>query len=699
MAGHPPVADRFEVPEGAGRILRVGAVLAGAGLLAHLLHGVFDIGGRSWDGFFANGLYNALIIAGALAVVARGVLVREERRSWIALGLGVLAWAAGEIIYTLKYGTATAPVPSLADPFYLAYYPGALYAVWRLARQRLASADRYLILDGLISSFAAAAVVSAAIFGAVWSTAGHKPEEVLTNLAYPVGDMLLLAAAIGVFSLTGWRPGRAWLVLGAGFVVGMVADSIYLYQQAVGTYHVGEVTDSLWPAAMLALAVAAWVRPPPQRERPVESMTMVAVPGVFALVALGVLVTSMFHRLNDLAVALAAASLLTVIARAALTLAENLRLLARARQEALHDVLTGLANRRMLLLDLEAMLAEATEEDPLVLVMFDLDGFKAYNDAFGHMAGDGLLARLGRNLDASITPFGRAYRIGGDEFCALIRPQPPGVDTIVGTAVAALTDRGEGFEIGSSHGIVFLPREASGMTAALRLADERMYHDKGERKAVLSPGREMLAAVLRERGAALSRHLQELAELSQRTGHRLGLSEEQQDELVRAAQLHDIGKAAIPDEILNKPATLSAEEWKLVRGHTIIGERILTTAPALAPVARIVRSSHERWDGAGYPDALAGEAIPIGARIISVGDAFLAMIADRSYGAGMSPDRALDELRRGAGTQFDPVVVEAFSAEVGMALGAPDRAPAPNGAALAATGGSSAGDVAAHEDQ
>ena len=139
----------------------------------------------------------------------------------------------------------------------------------------------------------------------------------------------------------------------------------------------------------------------------------------------------------------------------------------------------------------------------------------------------------------------------------------------------------------------------------------------------------------------------------------MALLAEELDEVVRAAELHDVGKMAIPDEILHKPAALDDKEWEFIRQHTVIGERILEAAPSLLPVAKLVRASHERWDGSGYPDRLAGESIPLGARIVSACDAFDAMITVRPYRGAMQAEEALSELRENSGTQFDPDVVEA----------------------------------------
>jgi HD-GYP domain-containing protein (c-di-GMP phosphodiesterase class II) len=145
-------------------------------------------------------------------------------------------------------------------------------------------------------------------------------------------------------------------------------------------------------------------------------------------------------------------------------------------------------------------------------------------------------------------------------------------------------------------------------------------------------------------------------------GRELGLGTRELLEVRRAAALHDIGKVAIPDAILHAPRALTEDEWEYMRQHTIIGERIIAAAPELRGVGKIVRSSHERWDGAGYPYRLAGESIPLGSRIVAVCDAFDAMVTDRAYRLGRSPQEALEELERCAGKQFDPIVVGAFRA-------------------------------------
>lgn len=331
------------------------------------------------------------------------------------------------------------------------------------------------------------------------------------------------------------------------------------------------------------------------------------------------------------------------------------------REQAMTDPLTGLGNRRRLTEDLTSAFARGAAAGPSVLLLFDLDGFKSYNDTFGHLAGDELLARLGGRLRGAVDGVGTAYRLGGDEFCAHLVLNRRDPDGVIGDAAAALTECGLEYTIEASLGVVLLPREAHSAQQALRLADERMYANKRSRSGGAGgQAGEVLLRSLRAKQPDLDEHSSNVAGLAARVARRLGLSGEALDEVARAAQLHDVGKVGIPDAILNKPSHLSDGEWELIHNHTVLGERILLGAPALRPVARLVRSSHERWDGFGYPDRLCGEEIPLGARIVAVCDAYEAMTTERAYRSAVPHYSACDELRRCAGTQFDPAVVQAF---------------------------------------
>jgi diguanylate cyclase (GGDEF)-like protein len=332
------------------------------------------------------------------------------------------------------------------------------------------------------------------------------------------------------------------------------------------------------------------------------------------------------------------------------------------------DALTGLANRRKLDEDLARACASGRGA---IFALFDLNGFKPYNDTFGHAAGDALLARLGASLEEAVAGDATTYRLGGDEFCVLAPLDPRTRDTIVARAAAALTDHGDGFTVDASYGAVVVPDEVDAPKDALRLADQRMYAQKqGGRQSVGQQSAAVLLQALTEREPSLGPHVDGVANLARAVALQLGLSPAQVETVEKAARLHDVGKVAIPEAILRKPAPLDAEEWMFIRRHTVIGQRIVSAAPALEEVGELILSSHERWDGTGYPDGLAGTEIPLGARIVAVCDAYDAIVSDRPYASARTHEEAIAELRRSAGTQFDPEVVEAFCAAVATARAA-----------------------------
>jgi diguanylate cyclase (GGDEF)-like protein len=339
---------------------------------------------------------------------------------------------------------------------------------------------------------------------------------------------------------------------------------------------------------------------------------------------------------------------------------ENASLLGESREEARTDVLTDLGNRRALVRDLALAIAEPPGPPELLLAMFDLDGFKQYNDSFGHAAGDALLARLGGRLALATQHTGCAYRMGGDEFCMLVRCSPDAAEGLLDNAVAALEESGEGWKIGCSHGATWMPSEAASASEGLKLADERMYANKASRSSASRQVSDALLQVITEQNASLDEHVERVSEFACAVAEALGEPEHEVWRVRLAARLHDVGKTAIPAAILDKPGPLDEREWAFMRRHPLIGERIVLAAPALAGTAPLIRSSHERIDGNGYPDGLRGEEIPLGARIIAVCDAFDAMTSERPYRGPTGVDAALAELQRAAGTQFDTEVVNAF---------------------------------------
>ncbi|MDQ6818726.1 MAG: diguanylate cyclase [Actinomycetota bacterium] len=643
------------------RALTCGGVLA---LAIHFAHGQLGLGGHAFDAVIGDWLLNAFIAAAAASCLLRARRVPAERLAWVLLALGLLLDVSGDVYFSLVYGDSSNASATPADAFYLLYYPVVYGAIVLLMRQRMEHFSANMWIDGAIAATTAAAVTAAIAFDPILgSSIQGSVANTAVNLAYPVGDLALLAIVVIAFALIGWRPGRVWLLLGLGLGVSSIADTADLYQLANNTYHVGGMVDSLWVLSALLVSLAPWQQEVGRQERRFEGTWLLLVPGAFGMTALAVLVYAGFRHVNALGLILAGVAILLVIVRAAWTFRENLRLLETSRHDAVTDALTGLGNRRLMTAELERALADGPASPPAVLAVFDLDGFKLYNDRFGHMAGDTLLALLGHRLELAVVGAGSAFRPGGDEFCVLLSCKRREAEARVAAAASALAADGDGFSVTASFGRAWIPSEADTPSAALRLADDRMYAQKGGRRgSARQQTHDVLLGVLREREPKLHAHLREVGRLARIVGSKLGMREEELDELHRAAELHDIGKAAVPDTILTKAGPLEEQEWAFMRRHTLIGERILLAAPALAPAAGTVRSSHERWDGTGYPDRLRGEAIPLAARIVAVCDAFDAITSDRPYAPARARAQAIDELRAQAGTQFDPNVVEAFLA-------------------------------------
>jgi two-component system, cell cycle response regulator len=623
---------------------------------------LWTLGSEGLQDFFGRWIYDAVVLGAAALVLLRAALDPRERGAWLALGVGLLLWALGQTYYSaILYYASPAPFPSPSDALFLLFYPASYLALVLLLRDRIARLEPLAWVDGLIGALAIAGVAAALIFPPVLEALGGSAFGVGVSLAYPCADLVLVGLLVGGLAASRWRGGGIWLLIAGALLLFGASDVVYL---AVG----GQSTEALnlasigWPLAFLLLATASWLPgEPAEVTRDAIERRRIVAPIVLGAVAIALLAIGSFESIGVAAVALGVACLLAVLVRLAITFEQNAVLLEQTHGEATTDALTGLPNRRQLILDLEAALAARPAEDQ-VLAFFDLDGFKAYNDSFGHPAGDDLLTRLGGQLAVAMAPYGKGYRLGGDEFCVVGSTKAASGSEICAVAEAALSDRGRGFIVTASWGMVQIPAEAASATDALRIADRRMYTKKGQRAdSASSQTRGVLLRVLHEREPELERHLDGVARLVAAVGRRLGLDAEELDVMVRAAELHDIGKVAIPDEILHKPGPLTDSEWALMRKHPLIGERVLDAAPALEPVAKVVRSTHERWDGTGYPDGLAGREIPIASRIIFICDAYNAITEGRPYKRPLSREQALDVLREGAGTQFDPELVKAFA--------------------------------------
>jgi two-component system cell cycle response regulator len=320
------------------------------------------------------------------------------------------------------------------------------------------------------------------------------------------------------------------------------------------------------------------------------------------------------------------------------------------------DQLTELPNGSQLRKDITAFLAGRLGDERRTLLIFDLVGFKKYNDSFGFACGDALLRRLARKLADAVGDQGVVYRLRGAQFAVVTASRETA--PLRSSAADALFEIGEGFMIRCAQGSVSFPGQAIDVSEALKLADQEV---QAERATLRSQGVDDLTIASPSIAAArVAPSPYDVAELSVAVGQCLGLGGEELDHLECAAALRDVGMMSVPDAVVHAPGRLTDEDWRFVQLHTLVGERLLRSNFGMDGVAGVVRASHERWDGGGYPDGSSGEDIPLASRIVFVCSAFQDMTTQRSHRPALTAELALRELERCAGSQFDPAVVAAF---------------------------------------
>jgi response regulator RpfG family c-di-GMP phosphodiesterase/GGDEF domain-containing protein len=331
---------------------------------------------------------------------------------------------------------------------------------------------------------------------------------------------------------------------------------------------------------------------------------------------------------------------------------------AVAEQESYIDPVTALPNAEKLAIDLHRARSTTTSTFSLHL----LEGFKSYSEAYGRGCGDALLAWLAQKLRRAVAGDAIVYRMRGGEFALLATGDATATENLRQRVEEALRESGEGFVIDSFAGYTELPSEAKTVTDALRLADHRA---SAERRSSEREAEAQLPDDAFETTRVGSTGF-EVVELATQVGRRFGLPADRLDDLAAASHLRDVGNMAIPSGVLANVGDLNAAEWRFIRLHTMVGERLLSANFGMEHVGELVRSSHERWDGGGYPDGLAGDDIPFGARVVFVCTAFEDMISGRPHRAALSVEDALEQLTLGAGSQFDPEVVRAFGEAFAM---------------------------------
>ena len=478
-----------------------------------------------------------------------------------------------------------------------------------------------------------------------------------------IGTAFVVSVSIALLPMERLLRGR-WL---EPFFLGWSASLIVLI--AAASVLDGGTDSALTTLFFLPLVFAAL-------SYPLKSMLVVGVLDVaaYVLVALASVHRSVDHGALEHELLFAAG-----IVTAAWICAWQCRIHERHRREldraSRTDPLTGCLNRRGFRERLDAELARARRDgSEVALIVVDLDDFKGVNDRHGHAAGDELLCWVARTLEDALRVEDMVARLGGDEFALVLSGADPLV--AVERVQARLAERTP-----ASVGVAVFPVDGVDADALHHVADADLYDNKhGRRGRRREVRRELswaaaLAAAVDERMAVQHEHSNAVAGYAAAIGRRLGWSRDEIGQLRLAAMLHDVGKVRVPQAILRKPGPLDADEWAEIAKHPVVGAEIVARVEGLDAIGPWIRHSHERIDGAGYPDGLAGDQIPLASRILLVADAFDAMTSDRSYRRAMSREDAIAELDRNAGTQFDAGCVEALKAEL-ASTPAPSASPA-----------------------
>ena len=470
-----------------GRII-VGTcwAIGAAGLVAQCANMTLAIaGGPTSDLLSGSWLYISILMGASAAILVRAATLPRERLAWSLIGLGVLGWSMGDVYWrSVMADLADPPFPSPADALYLSFYPAVYAGLVLLVRARVRHFHASQWLDGLAAALIIAAVATAFLLPTILDGSTGSAAAVVTNLAYPIGDLIVLGLVVALAALTNWRPGRATGLLAVGCLFVAAADVLFLLRAANGTTADLGVSELLWPCGMVVIGFAAWQTPTCDAGRRLEGWSLMIAPAVVSFASLGVVAEDHFSDQGPLPMALAVAALVVCMARAALTFRENIAL-ADSHRQAVTDSLTGLPNRRLFLDRAERATAKARRDGERVGVMIiDLDRFKEVNDTLGHHSGDVMLQEIARRLTATVRESDTIARLGGDEFAVLLPDlaDAAGAEAVASALSAAIAEPillGDlSLDTEASIGIALFPGDGDDVDQLLQRADVAMYTAK-----------------------------------------------------------------------------------------------------------------------------------------------------------------------------------------------------------------------------
>ncbi len=470
------------------RALVFGATLLLAILALTGLHVVTGIGGRAVDELIRDWLSSVVYIVVGAIVCWRALRSSESRRYWMIFALGISVYGLGNLLWAAWFEhLPNPPIPSICDAMWLTLYPACYAGIIGLARVSARRFPARVWLDSLIVGLGVAAIAAAVVVRPVLASVSGNSAAVITEVAYPICDVLLAALVVAVLALRGWRLDRMWATLGGGFIVLAGADIMYALQVAGGASAPSSLTNLLYMSGVALLAVAAWQQGADVDAGSVPGAAVLGIPAAFTLSALGLLVYDHFSQLDPLALALAILTVLASFARTALTF-RDVRALAETRRQAHTDDLTSMSNRRHLLQRMRnGITACRATGTTMALLVVDLDHFKELNDTLGHDAGDQLLCQVGERLRGILRASDMAARLGGDEFGVLLFDPCDAeraavvADKILEAIVEPFPVKTLMLRVTASIGIALFPEHADNGEQLMAHADIAMYEAKAAR--------------------------------------------------------------------------------------------------------------------------------------------------------------------------------------------------------------------------